>query len=251
MSERRGAAYRAVTEESGMKNALITGASGGIGAACARALAADGLRVILNYNRHREAAEALACELDGLALRADVSDEAQVKEMLSVCGGVDVLVCCAGVASIKLFSDTTQEDWARIMGVNLGGTVNCIRGVLPHMLWEKAGSIVTVSSIWGQTGASCEVAYSASKAAVIGLTRSLAKELAPSSIRVNCVCPGVIDTAMLGGLTDETRQALIDETPLGRLGTPEDVAKAVRYLASEDASFVTGQVLGVNGGFLI
>jgi 3-oxoacyl-[acyl-carrier protein] reductase len=169
--------------------------------------------------------------------------------MFETVGGVDVLVCSAGIALLRQFQDTTAADWQRIMSVNLGGTVNCIRAALPHMLRNKFGRIVTVSSMWGVTGGSCESAYSASKAALIGLTRSLAKELGPSGITVNCVAPGVIATDMNADLTEEDLAALREETPLGTLGTPEDVAQAVRYLVS--APFVTGQVLGVNGGILI
>ena len=234
-----------------MKTALVTGASRGIGRACAEALARSGHRVIVNYNTGAEEARILADKIGGIALHADVSDSNQVCEMLSVCGGVDVLVCCAGVSLIKLFSDTTSEDWQKIMGINLGGTINCINGVLPHMIRQKAGNIVTISSIWGITGASCEVAYSTSKAAVIGLTRSLAKELGPSGIRVNCVAPGVIDTKMNSGLSQEIIEQLKDETPLGCIGTPQQVADAVNFLVSECSSFITGQILGVNGGFLI
>ena len=184
-----------------MKTALITGGSRGIGRACAQALAEDGYRVVINYVQSKTQAEQLAQQLGGMAVRADVSDPRQVAEMVQICGGVDALVCCAGVSVIKLFQDTTTEDWARILGINLGGAINCIQAVIPHMLREKSGSILTVSSIWGQTGASCEVAYSTSKAGLIGLTKSLAKELGPSGIRVNCVCPGVIETDMNAGLS--------------------------------------------------
>ena len=196
-----------------MKTALITGASRGIGRACAAALARDGYRVVINYRVSSAPAQALASELGGMAIRADVSDRAQVDEMIKVCGGVDTLICCAGVSVIKLFQDTTGDDWRHIMGVNLGGAVNCINAVLPHMIRQKAGNIVTVSSIWGQTGASCEVAYSTSKAALIGLTKSLSKELAPSGIRVNCVAPGVIRTDMNASLSGETLSSLEEETP--------------------------------------
>ena len=232
-----------------MQTALITGSSRGIGRACAVALKSAGYDVVIHCRENASAAEELARRLNARWVRADVADEAAVQAMFDSIGGVDVLVCSAGAALLRQFQDTTAEDWQRIMSVNLGGAVNCIRAALPHMLHNKFGRIVTVSSMWGVTGASCESAYSASKAALIGLTRSLAKELGPSGVTVNCVAPGVIDTDMNASLSAETLAQLKEETPLGTLGTPEDVAEAVRYLVS--APFVTGQVLGVNGGMLI
>ena len=232
-----------------MQTALITGSSRGIGRACAEALKDAGYDVVIHCRENTAAAEALARKLNARWVRADVADEAAVKAMFEAVGGVDVLVCNAGVALLRQFQDTAEEDWQRILSVNLGGAVRCIRAALPHMLRNKFGRIVTVSSMWGVTGGSCESAYSASKAALIGLTRSLAKELGPSGITVNCVAPGVIDTDMNAPLTGQDLAMLREETPLGTLGTPEDVAQAVRYLVS--APFVTGQVLGVNGGILI
>ena len=230
-----------------MQTALITGSSRGIGRACAVALKSAGYDVVIHCRENASAAEELARRLNARWVRADVADEAAVQAMFDSIGGVDVLVCSAGAALLRQFQDTTAEDWQRIMSVNLGGAVNCIRAALPHMLHNKFGR--TVASMWGVTGASCESAYSASKAALIGLTRSLAKELGPSGVTVNCVAPGVIDTDMNASLSAETLAQLKEETPLGTLGTPEDVAEAVRYLVS--APFVTGQVLGVNGGMLI
>lgn len=231
--------------------ALITGASRGIGACCAARLAQDGYSVFVNYFQSEEKALRVAAAAGGTAVRADVSDMAQVERMFSVTGGVDVLVCCAGIARQEMFTDISEETWRRIFAVNVDGVFNCCRAAVPHMVHEKAGSIITVSSMWGVTGASCECAYSASKAAVIGLTKALAKELGPSGIRVNCVAPGVIDTDMNGLLPKSVMDELREETPLGVIGSPGDVADAVSFLASDRSSFITGQVLGVNGGFVI
>jgi 3-oxoacyl-[acyl-carrier protein] reductase len=170
--------------------------------------------------------------------------------MFSEIGAVDVLVNNAGISQQKLFTDITDEDWRRMTGVNLDGVFYCSREASREMIRKKSGSIINISSMWGQVGASCEVHYSAAKAGVIGLTKALAKELGPSNIRVNCIAPGVIDTDMMSGFDNETKNSLIDETPLLRLGTPEDIAKAVVFLADEN-SFITGQVLGVNGGIII
>ena len=238
-----------------MRTALITGASRGIGAACARRLAAEGVRVAVNYCRARAQAEALAEELGGLAVQADVSDPEQTARMVDTvlenfCQ-LDILVCCAGVSYVGLLHTMTDADWRRIFAVNVDGVFHACRAVLPHLIHRKAGRIVTVSSMWGQVGASCEAAYSASKAAVIGLTKALAKELGPSGIAVNCVAPGVIDTEMNARLAPQDLQALRDETPLGDIGTPEQVAESVAFLASERAGFLTGQVLGVNGGLVV
>ena len=234
-----------------VRTALITGGSRGIGAACARSLTKAGYRIIINYDRSEDAAEKLASELGCSTVRADVSDPDQVERMFGEIGNVDILVCCAGVALSKLFTDTSYEEWRRVLAVNLDGTAYCCQAAIPHMVHEKDGRIITVSSIWGVTGASCETAYSASKAGVIGLTKALAKELGPSGITVNCIAPGVIDTDMNASLPPETLKELANETPLCRIGTPEEVAAAVRFLASEEAAFITGQVLGVTGGFVI
>lgn len=238
-----------------MKTVLITGASRGIGAACARKFAAEGCRVAINYNHSREEAEALAAELGGIAVQADVSDPVQVGRMVDTvldkfCQ-LDILVCNAGVSHVGLLSDMTDEQWRGLFGVNVDGVFHCCRAAIPHFVHRKQGRIVTVSSMWGQVGASCEAAYSASKAAVIGLTRALAKELGPSGIAVNCVAPGVIDTDMNKALSEEDLEALREETPLGRIGTAAQVADAVWFLSGGQADFITGQILAVNGGLII
>ncbi|WP_297214218.1 elongation factor P 5-aminopentanone reductase [uncultured Flavonifractor sp.] len=234
---------------------LITGGSRGIGAAAARRFAAGGDKVILNYCRSQERAEALASEIGGWAVCADVSDPVQVKKMvdnvLDKFCQLDILICNAGIAQQKLFGDLTDADWRRMFAVHVDGMFYTIRAALPHFIHRKAGRILTVSSMWGQVGGSCEVAYSAAKAAVIGMTKALAKELGPSGITVNCVSPGVIDTEMNANLSPEDLAALAEETPLGRIGRPEDVAEALWYLASPGAGFVTGQVLAPNGGLVV
>ena len=224
--------------------ALVTGGSRGIGAACVRALAEDGWRVVVNCRERMDLAEGLARKVDGIALQADVSDPAAVEEMFSVAGPVTALVCCAGISRTELFTDTTDDAWRKI-------TFYCCRRAVQGMLRAGGGAIVTVSSMWGVTGGSCEVAYSASKAAVIGLTRALAKEVGPSHIRVNCVAPGVIETDMNRTHSPETMETLREETPLGVLGAPEDVGHLCAYLVSEKARFITGQVFGINGGLVI
>lgn len=234
-----------------MKTALVTGGSRGIGAACARILSKDGYRVIINYSSSEEQAQRLAEDIGGMAIKADVADMEQVCEMFSIAGNVDALVCSAGISIQGLFTDITPEMWRRIFAVNVDGVYNCCKCAMNHMIHEKKGKIITMSSIWGITGASCESAYSATKAAVIGLTKSLAKELGPSGIQVNCIAPGVIDTDMNANLTEETFAALKEETPLGVIGKPEDIANLVSFLVSERADFITGQVISPNGGILI
>ncbi len=238
-----------------MKTVLITGAGRGIGAACARKFAAEGCRVAINYLHSQAQAEALAEELGGVAVRADVADPAQVQKMIDTvlekfCQ-LDILVCNAGVSHVGLLSDMTDGEWRRLFAVNVDGVFHCCRAVIPHFVHRKSGRIVTVSSMWGQVGASCEAAYSASKAAVIGLTRALAKELGPSGISANCVAPGVIDTDMNRALSAGDREALKEETPLERIGTAAQVADAVWFLSGGQSDFITGQVLGVNGGLVI
>lgn len=241
------------------KVALITGSSRGIGRAEAIKLAHDGYAVCINcVEREDKAQEAVEQLVSGgceaMWYKADVADAAAVKQMVTevekTLGGVTLLVNNAGIAKQCLFQDMTEDYWKRIFDVNLNGAFNTIQAVLPHMLHEHSGCIINTSSIWGQHGASCEVAYSATKHAIIGLTRSLAQELAPTNIRVNCVAPGVIDTDMVQVLGTETLDALAEDTPVGRLGRPEDIAAVVSFLASDAASFITGQVITSDGGFI-
>lgn len=242
------------------RTAFVTGASRGIGRAIARALAREGCAVGVNYLKEKEKAEELVRELRSeghaaMAVQADVSDRAAITAAIRAVerefGEIDVLVNNAGISQQDLFQYTDEALWRRLFAVNVDGAYNTIQTVLPDMIARQSGSIVNISSMWGLRGASCEVSYSATKAAVIGLTRSLAMELAPSHIRVNCVAPGVIRTDMVEKLGQETIDALTEETPLGRIGTPEDIAEAVAFLASEKASFITGQVLTADGGFIL
>ena len=238
-----------------MKTVLITGGSRGIGADMVYRFARDGYAVAFVYHKAHEAAASVAREAGAFAICADISmpDEARraVAEAKEKLGHIDVLINNAAVAGFRLFTDITDEEWNRFIGVNLSGAFYLSRAVLPDMISRKSGSIINISSMWGQVGASCEVHYSAAKAGLIGLTKALAKEVGPSGIRVNCIAPGVIDTEMNAVLQEDDRRALIEETPLMRLGTPADVAAAALFLAGEGASFITGQVLGVNGGFVI
>ena len=243
-----------------MQVALITGASRGIGAATARLLATRGCAVAINYNHSEARALALVDELTqsghtAMAVRADVSSREEVGNMvdnvLDKFCQLDILVCNAGISKSGLLTDLTQEDWREIFAVNVDGVFHCCQAVLPHFIHRKAGHIVTVSSMWGQVGASCEAAYSASKAAVIGLTKALAQELGPSGITVNCVAPGVIDTEMNACYSQEELAVLADETPLCRLGTAEEVARAITFLSCGEADFFTGQVLSPNGGMVL
>lgn len=242
------------------KTVLVTGASGGIGSACARLFADKGYKVAVHCHKNKAAAEELTNELRSKGCEvfyvcADLSDEAQVKAMFaeikSRLGAVEILVNNAGVAQQKLFTNTTQSDYDFIFGANVLSAVNCSREALKDMIAAHSGSIVNISSMWGISGASCEVLYSASKAALIGFTKALAKEVGPSNIRVNCVAPGVVDTQMNANLSSEDIEILSDETPLCRIGKPEEIANAVAFLATQDASFITGQVLSVDGGFIV
>ena len=243
----------------GRKIALVTGASGGIGGACARELACEGYTVLVHGNRGFGAAQALAAELcaqggDARAYRCDLADARDTarmcEEILALYHRVDALALCAGVSHTGLLCDMTDAQWHEVLDVNLTSAFTLCRVLAPGMVSRRSGSIVTVSSMWGRSGASCEAAYSASKAGLIALTQALARELGPSGVRVNCVAPGVIDTRMMDEHSDETKAQLAQETPLGRLGTPQDVARAVSFLLGDRASFITGQVLGVDGGYL-
>ncbi len=242
------------------KTALITGASKGIGAATAIMFAQNRYNVVINYNNSAEAAILLEKSLrengcSALSYSADVSKVNDVNRMVSDViakfGSIDVLINNAGIAQQKLFTDITDEDWNRMVSVNLTGTFNCCRAVVPHMVSKKSGCIINTSSVWGITGASCEVHYSAVKAGIIGLTKALAKELGPSGIRVNCVAPGVISTNMNSNLSTDDLASLADETPLCRIGNTNEVASTSLFLASHAADFITGQVISPNGGFVI
>ena len=232
-----------------MSTIVITGGSRGIGAAAVERFAAQDHRVYFLYEKNHEAAQAVAEKTGATAICCDVADGKAVKAAFAQIGDVDVLICNAGVMWFGLMSMMDEDAWDRIFNVNVKGIYNCVNAVMPAFLNKHAGSIVTVSSMWGQVGASCEAAYSATKGAIIALTKALAKELGPSGIRVNCVAPGVILTDMCASVDPEVLEEMAEETPVGRNGTPEDVAKAMEYLAN--AEFITGQVLPVNGGYVI
>ena len=233
------------------KIALVTGASRGIGKAAALALACDGWTVHVNYIQSQAAAEAVAAQTGGLAIRADVSDAQAVAAMFEQTGPVDLLVNNAGIAVYGLLTDLDPDVWQRLFDVNVTGTYNCCRFAIPPMVHEKAGHIINLTSILGMNGASCEAAYSATKGAIVAFTKAMAKELGPSGIRVNCVAPGCIDTDMIANLSPEDKAELAESTSLGRMGTAEEVGDAIALLASERARFVTGQVFGGDGGLLL
>lgn len=242
------------------KIAVVTGGASGIGEACVRRLCADGISVVINYFSSEAKAEALASELsfngcDVMTVKSDVSKSAEVNEMIKRVtadfGTPYILVNNSGIAQQKLFTDISDDDWSRMIDTNLTGVFNCCRAVLPYMIHEKSGRIINISSMWGQVGASCEVHYSAAKAGVIGLTKALAQEVAPSGITVNCISPGAVDTKMMASFSKEDIDMLCDEIPLMRLGRPEEIAASVSFLASDGAGYITGQVLGVNGGMVV
>lgn len=241
------------------KTVLVTGGAKGIGAAICKKLACEGYRIALNYNSSYNYALKLKQELSAVThieiFKADVSDSSEVDKMFSeiekIFGGIDVLVNNAGVSQQVLFTDITDEMWQKMIGVNLTGAFNCCRRALPYMISKKSGKIINIASMWGEVGASMEVHYSASKAGLIGLTKALAKEVGLSGITVNAVSPGVIETDMMSQFSDDDKKMLADETPLGVIGNTDSIASAVSFIASEKADFITGQVISVNGGFVI
>ena len=232
-------------------NILITGGSRGIGAAAVRLFRARGDSVWFLYEKRHEQAQALSRETGAAAICCDVAVETQVQAAFSQLPALDALICNAGIAHYGLISEITPEAWRRIFAVNVDGIFHCVRAALPGMLQKQAGAIVTVSSMWGQVGASCEVHYSAAKAAVIGFTKALAKEVGPSGINVNCVAPGMIMTDMTSCYTEEEINEIKEDIPLGRCGTPHYIAETILFLASERSSYITGQIIGVNGGMII
>lgn len=242
------------------KTVLITGGARGIGKAMSKAFAKEGYNVLVNFNKSENGAKELYTILNEKnfsvkLFKADISNREDVEDMVDYCikefGGLDVLVNNAGVSQDKLFTDITDEDWDNMMNINLKGSFYCSQVALKYMISEKKGNIINISSIWGISGASCEVHYSITKAGIIGMTKALAKEVAPSNIRVNSIAPGVINTDMLSGYNEEDIDVLVEETPLMRLGTPEDIANCAIFLASDKSNFITGQVISPNGGFVI
>ena len=232
-----------------METTVITGGSRGIGAATVARFAARGDRVVFLYEKDHEAARKVAQATGAEAICCDVADGEAVRRAFETIGHLDNLILCAGICRYGLLQDLSEEDWDRIFAVNVKGIYTCVKAAMPAFLQAQKGSIITVSSMWGQVGASCEAAYSATKGAVIALTKALAKELGPSGIRVNCVAPGVILTDMCASVAPEVLTGLAEETPVGRNGKPEDVAYAREYLAG--AEFITGEILAVNGGYVV
>lgn len=232
-----------------MSTVVITGGSRGIGAAAVELFAAQGHKVHFLYEKEHKAAHDVAVKTGAMRYACDVSDSNAVRKVFNLIGDVDILVCNAGISRTGLMSMTSEADWDRLFDVNVKGIYHCVNAAMPYFLKKQHGSIVTVSSMWGQVGASCEVAYSATKGAVIAMTKALAKELGPSGIRVNCVAPGVILTDMCADVEPDILEEMAQESAIGRNGTPMDVAKAIAYLAN--AEFITGHVLSVNGGYVI
>lgn len=236
-----------------MKRVVITGGARGIGRAAVRLFCNNGDRVAFLYRASDAAAKALADATGAIPIKADVSCPescvSAITRAIDLLGGIDVLVCAAGISHKNFFDAESEADWENVMSTNAGGTFRCIKAVIPHMVAQKSGRIITTSSIWGISGASMEGVYSASKAAVIGMTKAVARELAPSGITVNCIAPGVIDTDMNNDLSADDRAALADEIPLGRFGTAEEAVAPMLFLASDGASYITAQVISVNGGF--
>ncbi len=238
-----------------MKNVLITGGSRGIGRALVEAFSKSGYNVAFTYNKSENEAISLANELSVLAVKADSRNENEVISAVEAVrrelGGVDILINNAGISSFSLFTDISLSEWNDTFAVNVGGAFLYSKAVLPDMISKKWGRIINISSIWGLVGSSCEVHYSASKAALIGLTRALAKELGPSNITVNAIAPGLIETDMNKSLSDTDKEAFANDTPVGRAGKPAEIASAALFLASDEASFITGDVLNVSGGYVI
>ncbi len=238
-----------------MKNVLVNGGSRGIGRAIVELFTERGYNVAFTYNNSINEANELSRKTGALAIKADSASESEVNIAVATVeekiGRVDILINNAAISGSGLFTEVSYEEWRRMFAVNLDGAFLYSKRVLPEMIREHSGRIINISSMWGITGASCEVNYSATKAAIIGMTKALAKEVGPSGITVNCIAPGLIDTDMNKNLSEDDVQSLVDETPLSRIGTPRDVAEAALFLAGESSSFITGEVLNVNGGFLI
>ena len=238
-----------------MKTALVTGGSRGIGRAIVELLAKKGWQVAFCYRENESAADEVRAATGAVAFKVDVSDSKAVTDMVSDLqkrfGHMELLVNIVGVASQRLFTDITDEEWKNTFDVNVNGAFYATRAMLPDMIKRKSGNIIFVSSMWGVSGGSCEVHYSATKAALIGMTKALAKEVGPSGIRVNCVAPGVIETDMNAHLSADDMAALAEETPLCRIGKADEVAKAVEFLAEDGSAFITGQVLSVDGGIIV